>query len=126
MNHSLLITKLENLCFDESLLTWMHSFLTGTKQIVRIDHFFSKEIDVIAGVPQRSYLGSLLFNLFINNITTCFSTTTSRLFAHNMKLFSKIANYNDTLYQQSDLSNPVKIIGEKIISYGSILKNIRF
>ena len=46
----------------------MHSYLNNRKQQVQINNKFSSESTVIAGVPQGSIDGPLLFNLFTNDL----------------------------------------------------------
>ena len=46
----------------------MKSCSKNRKQEVQINNKFSSERDVIAGVPQGSWDGSLLYNLFINDL----------------------------------------------------------
>ena len=68
INHDLLIAKLKAYGFSKEALKLLKSYLKNRKQKVQINNKFSSERDVIAGVPQGSIDGTLLFNLFINDL----------------------------------------------------------
>ena len=45
----------------------MNCYLNDRQQAVRVNNNFSSREKIIAGVPQSSVLGQLLFNIFIND-----------------------------------------------------------
>ena len=61
--HDLLIVKLHSCGFDILSLKLISSFLSNRKQSVKINSKFSSEKENIFGVPRRSILGPLLFNI---------------------------------------------------------------
>ena len=63
--HDLLVAKLCTYGFDLKSVTLVHSYLTGRKQRVKIDHIYSSWEETFFGVPQGSILGPLLFKMFV-------------------------------------------------------------
>ena len=64
----------------------MQSYLKSRKQRVQTNNKFSFEKHVIAGVPQGSIDGLLLFNLFINDLVFFIEQSTLSNYADNNNL----------------------------------------
>ena len=97
ISYDLLIAKLNAYGFDQVTLKLIHSYLCDRSQSVKVGSSFSKELDILCGVPQGSKLGPLLFN-----------TDICGLFFIDMS--SDIANYADdtTPYECAPYSEKLK------------------
>jgi hypothetical protein len=77
------------------ILCWIDAFLSSCFQYVRIDSCVSGLRRVISGVPHGSVLRSVLFIIYVNDITECIAPSiTVKLFTDDTKLYTVIANDN--------------------------------
>jgi hypothetical protein len=93
ISHSKLLQKLSCYGIKGNLFFWISAFLSNRSQRVKINSSLSSSRQVTSGVCQGSVLGPLLFNVFINDITDLLDpSTTAKLFADDIKLYSSFSN----------------------------------
>ena len=63
--HELLIAKLHSYGFSLNALRLISSYLSNRWQGAKINESYSSREEILFGVPQRSILGPLLFNIFM-------------------------------------------------------------
>lgn len=99
----LLLFKLSKLGFNDGLLKWVQSYLTGRTQRVRFEGNLSPIVNVTSGVPQGSHLGPLLFILFVNDVEHILNFLNVSIYADDMKLFLEIAKASDIVIFQREI-----------------------
>lgn len=103
LDHKLLLSKIRRFYLSNRLINLLESYLSNRRQFVENAGIKSKSFQVRSGVPQGSVLGPLLFNLFIDDITSIFSAE-CLIYADDMKLFSSVSSIEDCLRLQADLA----------------------
>ena len=99
IDHNLLIAKLQAYGLSVKSLRFIHSYLKGRYQRVKIGHTFSEWLEIIFGVPQGSILGPILFNIFINDLFYFIEETEICNFADDNTLFACDTSIQNVLYR---------------------------
>ena len=68
IEHELLTAKLNAYGFSKNAQLMIYNYISGRKQRAKLNDSFSNWRETCAGVPQGSVLGSLLFNVCINDL----------------------------------------------------------
>jgi len=109
VNNNILLYKLSCFGIHGTFFNWLKSYLCSRTQVVKINSYVSNDFLVSSGVPQGSYLGPLLFILFINDLPSIFVNSVNiLLFADDAKLFLIIKSPNDALQLQLNLDKFVE------------------
>ena len=92
--HKGLLYKLEQNGIKGPLLNILADFLRSKKQRVVLNGQHSSWSDILAGVPQGSILGPLLFLIYINDLADGLQCN-PKLFADDTSLFSTVYDINE-------------------------------
>ena len=95
--HDLLIRKLNPYDINSVGLLLISDYLSRRKQRTKTDSSYSSWHDVIRGVPQGSLLGSLLFDVFINDIFLIIRRSEVGNFADDNTLYSVGKNMENVI-----------------------------
>ncbi|KAL6420425.1 hypothetical protein ACFW04_014432 [Cataglyphis niger] len=108
VDHFLLIEKLKILNFSESVLHWIHSYLTERTQAVKdcIEGTISSSSPVRVGVPQDSVLGPLLFTLYLAEFSHVVKHCKYNFYADDLQAYIHC--------EPRDLSDTIRKVNEDI------------
>lgn len=87
VDHNILLSKLQYYGFRGKALSLLNSYLSFRQQVVLINGIQSEAKRLLCGVPQGSILGSLLFNIYVNDIVNINSNAKFVIYADDTSLF---------------------------------------
>ena len=122
--HHALVQKLIDNRINLLLLRQISSFLKGCTQQVILNGIKSQPVNVSSGVPQGSFIGSLLFTPFRNNITTCINHCAIRLFADDTLLYTMVHSDTDVTNMQCGLDKLQKWRIENGMKFSALKNNV--
>ena len=70
VDHSILLIKLKALGLGDDIMNWFSSYLSDRQQLVDVSGTKSTMANITCGVPQGSILGSLLFLIYVNDMSS--------------------------------------------------------
>ena len=99
--HDLIMQKLKQYGADQKTTTLVANYLSNRRQRVKLGNNYSSWENISAGIPQRSILGPLLFNVFMNDL------------AYVIKQ-SKLSGYADDTQISYEDKDPAKVINSEL------------
>ena len=99
VDHQLLIIKPRSIGTNKNSLKWFNLYLNNRSQVTSIGCTLSAAAPVTAEVPQGSILGSLLFLIYVNDLTKCPIQSDIVIYADNTVLFCSSKNGQDLDHQ---------------------------
>ena len=100
-----LLYKLQVLGISTGVLKWFHFYLANRSHYISVDGATSKSMPVKSGVPQESVLGTLLFLVYINDVTAKVNISNILPFGDDSQCIAKVCSLDDCLSLQSDLDS---------------------
>lgn len=95
LDRNILLKKLQKYGFEDKEFQWFKSYLNERTQKTKVDEWISEPKDVCLGVPQGSVLGTILFLIYINDISKIIKNSKIRLFADDTLLFINGTNESE-------------------------------
>ena len=104
VQHSVLLSKLEDLNLDETAVSWAKSYLDSRKQRVLANGVYSAYLPVMQGVPQGSVLGPLFYIIYANDLPKIIRNCNVALYADDTVLYTANRDFGESVRKmQADL-----------------------
>ena len=105
VSHYKLIFKLKKYGIDEITCGWAESFLHNRSQRVVVDGAQTDVGLVTLGLPQGSFIGPILFLIYMNDMPDYIKHSNIRLFAIDTIIYLTVTGQSDSHKLQEDLTS---------------------
>lgn len=104
VSHSILLQKLSAVGFRGPFLSLLTNFLQNRSQLVSIKGLHSVKVSLKSGVPQGSVLSPLLFNIYVNDMSTSVSNCSLYQYADDTLLLTSHLSYSRAMEMLQECS----------------------
>ena len=102
VQHPVLLGKLADLNLDDSVISWVDSYLSNRQQRVLANETFFPFLPVSQGVPQGSVLGPLFYIIYANDISRIVKNCGIALYADDTVLYTVNKNFHTSITLMQD------------------------
>ena len=120
IDHKLLLSKLKALGVGERSLPMFRDYMSGRRQFVNIDGYYSTQRALTLGVPQGSILGPILFLVFINDLPAALQHSVVDIYADD----TTISYSTHYMAAPNDISNGLQTDIDEIMNWSADNKMI--
>ena len=97
VQHPVLISKLQCLGFDDTVIAWVTSYLSNRQQRVFANDTYSPYLKTTQGVPQGSILGPLFYIVYANDIAKTIKNCEIALYSDDTVFYTSNADFNTSV-----------------------------
>ena len=125
INHELLIAKMYAYGFSIDALKIVHSYLSDRWHRTKIDGSFSTWKKILAGMPQGSVNGPKWFNIYPNDLFSCFWILKYAIL-RTIRLLMRVTQILVFFFITWKVTQPLHCFGLMLITWNQISPSVNF
>ena len=102
VNNEILFEKLEAYGIRELAGNWFTSYLENRQQYCKLNCYESRAMTVTCGIPQGSFLGPLLFIVYLNDFEKCFKASEAGMYADDTQVLLASSSVDELVHKAQD------------------------